>query len=38
MGWFMRAAGGAAVSDAHIGLFQLEDVLQRRLGARAGKA
>jgi len=37
MGWFMRAAGGAAVSDAHIGLFQLDDVLRRRLGRLASK-
>lgn len=34
MGWLMRATGGAAVSDAHIGIFQLEDVLRRRLGSK----
>lgn len=35
MGWFMQAAGGAAVSKAHIALFELEAVLAKRLGARA---
>lgn len=34
MGWFLQAAGGAAVSKAHIALFELEAVLARRLGAR----
>lgn len=33
MGWLMQATGGAAVSDAHIGLFQLADVLRKRLNA-----
>ncbi len=31
MGWLMQAAGGAAVSDAHIGLFELAAVLRKRL-------
>lgn len=34
MGWFMQAAAGAAVSKAHIALFELEAVLAKRLGAR----
>ncbi|MBI3891577.1 MAG: hypothetical protein HY303_08615 [Candidatus Wallbacteria bacterium] len=34
MGWFMQGVSGAVVSKAHIFLFQLEDVLRRRLGAR----
>lgn len=33
MGWLMQAAGGAAIADAHIGLFELEAVLRRRLAA-----
>jgi hypothetical protein len=33
-GWMMQAAGGAAVSRAHIWLFELEAVLTRRLNAR----
>ena len=31
MGWMLQATGGAAVSDAHIGLFELEAVLRERL-------
>ncbi|MDB5100967.1 MAG: hypothetical protein JWM80_5388 [Cyanobacteria bacterium RYN_339] len=41
MGWMMRAAGGAAVSDAHITIFELEAVLRKRLqflNRRASKA
>jgi hypothetical protein len=34
LGVFMQAAGGAAVSKAHIAIFQLEAVLARRLSAR----
>lgn len=34
MGWLLQATGGAAVSDAHIALFQLEAVLRKRLNLR----
>lgn len=36
MGWLMQATGGAAVSDAHMGLFELAAVLRRRLTKQGG--